>query len=277
MPSRILIKTTIPPTADDWHIGRFAMLGDELRAAGHSVTARDRDRGDAADDPDLARLEDFDQLWLLAVDVGRGLSDADAAAIRAFHASGGGLLLTRDHQDLGSSLLKLGAIGKTQCFQTQNPEPDPQRRQNDDTDTATITWPNYHSGANGDFQTVTAAGQRHPVAAGVDTLPSHPHEGTVAVPAELSDVARVILTGTSQTTGRPFSIAVAVEAADGRGRVLADSSFHHFADYNWNPQAGCPSFVTEPCGGALPANPEAAAQTRRYARNIAEWLGRETG
>ena len=270
MPAQILIKTTIPPTDDDWHIGRFAMLVETLRAAGHRVTARDRST--TADDADLAALGDFDQLWLLAVDAGNGLSDADAAAIRAFQARGGGLLLTRDHQDLGSSLLKLGPIGRTQCFQTGNPESDTARHCIDDTETAHISWPNYHSGANGDFQRVTALAPRHPVAVGIDTLPAHPHEGAVAVPGELAARARVILTGKSATTARDFPLAVAVEAQAGEGRVVADSSFHHFADYNWDPAAGCPSFVDEPCGTAITADPEAAAQARRYARNIAAWL-----
>lgn len=29
-PIRILLQTTIPPIADDWHIGRFSMLRDTL-------------------------------------------------------------------------------------------------------------------------------------------------------------------------------------------------------------------------------------------------------
>jgi hypothetical protein len=36
--ARILFQTTIPYTPDDWHVGRFELLADELRAAGHEVT-----------------------------------------------------------------------------------------------------------------------------------------------------------------------------------------------------------------------------------------------
>jgi len=273
MSSRILIKTTIPPTEDDWNIGRFSLLADELREAGHQVTARDRDPDAAGDDRDLAELDKYDQLWLLAVDVGNGLTDADAAAVRAFHERGGGLYLARDHQDLGSSLLKLGTIGRTQCFQSANPEPDPARHCIDDTETATISWPNYHSGSNGDVQPVTANEPVHPAVRGLDVLPAHPHEGAVTVPTELADHARVILTGRSETTGREHPIAVAVEPHDGAGPVIADSSFHHIADYNWNPNAGCPSFVTEPCGSRVVEDDRAAKQVRRYATNIADWLG----
>jgi len=275
MPSRILIKTTIQPTEDDWHVGRFALLADELRKAGHQVTARDRDPDERGNDRDLAELDKYDQLWLLAVDVGDGLTDADAAAVRAFHEHGGGLYLTRDHQDLGSSLLKLGTIGRTQCFQSANPEPDPERHCIDDVETPAISWPNYHSGSNGDAQRVTASEPVHPVANGLELLPSHPHEGTVTIPAELAEHARIILRGTSATTGRDSAIAAAVEPHDGVGPVIADSSFHHIADYNWNPNVGCPSFVTEPCGSTVVEDQRAAKEVRRYAKAIADWLGGE--
>lgn len=273
MPSRILIKTTIPTTEDDWHVGRFALLADELRKAGHQVTERDRDADEAGNDRDLVRLGDYDQLWLLAVDTGNGLSNADAEAVRAFHERGGGLYLTRDHQDLGSSLLKLGAIGRTQCFHSWNREPDESRWRDDDTETTHITWPNYHSGANGDVQHVAACEPVHPVAKDLRLLPAHPHEGAVTVPPELAGHARVILRGASAATGRDFPIAVAVEPFEGAGPVFADSSFHHIADYNWNPDVGCPSFVDEPCGHTVIEDARAAAEVRRYATAIAAWLG----
>ena len=56
------------------------------------------------------------------------------------------------------------------------------------------------------------------------------------------------------------------------GRVVSDSSFHHFCDYNWNPRMGCPSFVNEPPGAAVLARPDALDDTRQYVENIAAWL-----
>jgi len=56
------------------------------------------------------------------------------------------------------------------------------------------------------------------------------------------------------------------------GRALAHSSFHHFADYNWNTDAGCPSFVAEPPGDGIKQNPGALAHIRAYVRNAAIWL-----
>ena len=57
--SKILLQTTIAEHPDDWDIARFSLLADELRAAGHDVTARNRaNRGD--DDPVLSRLDELD-------------------------------------------------------------------------------------------------------------------------------------------------------------------------------------------------------------------------
>jgi hypothetical protein len=82
----------------------------------------------------------------------------------------------------------------------------------------------------------------------------------------------VIATGVSKVTGRVFNLAVAFEASDRGGRAIAQSTFHHFADYNWNTRAGAPSFVTEPPGHGMQTDPQALEDTRRYALNIARWL-----
>src|SRR5262245_61706750 len=136
--ARILLQTTIGDVADDWNVGRFSLLADELRAGGHDVTARNHDVGD---DAMLGALDalDYDQLWLLAVDTGDGLSSNDAAGIVRFRERGGGILTARDHHDLGSCLRALGSIGRMNHFHTQNPEPNPRR---DDEDNPGISWPN---------------------------------------------------------------------------------------------------------------------------------------
>src|SRR4051794_41938148 len=109
--SRILLQTTIAEHPDDWDISRFSLLTAELRAAGHQVIARNLvNRPD--DDPVLSHVDQlgYDQLWLLAVDVGDGLTDAEAEAIVRFRENGGGLLTARDHQDMGCCLCKLGSV-----------------------------------------------------------------------------------------------------------------------------------------------------------------------
>ena len=286
MPKKILLQTTIPTIADDWNIARFHLLSeflDRLRAPDGSklfeVTARDRDSG-AAPDSLLSRLDetDFDQLWLFAVDTGHGLTPEDCAAISRFRRRGKGLLVARDHMDLGSSICNLGGVGPANHFHTLNPESDPLRRRNDDPFTVAIQWPNYHSGANGDYQEICPLGDLHPLlrdpanpGRALRFLPAHPHEGAVSAPSGIAN-ARAIATGRSKVTGVDFNIAVAFEADGENGPAVAQSTFHHFADYNWDIGSGAPSFVDEPPGRSMAATPAALQSTKDYARNVALWL-----
>lgn len=289
---RILLQTTIPYTEDDWHIGRFSMLRDHLSGLSgpdglplFEVTARDRDPLGFPDGV-LSTLDSsgFDELWLFAVDTGDGLTAEDCQAIGRFRSRGGGLLVARDHMDLGSSVCTLGGVGAAHFFHTRNPDPDVTRHAIDDTATSYILWPNYHSGSNGDYQEIEPCLPVHPVLSDPDSaggairfLPSHPHEGAVGSPCNDSS-ARVIATGRSKQSGRPFNLAVAFEPSARQGPAIAASTFHHFADYNWDPSRGSPSFVSEPPGDRLARSPEAQRSTRRYATNLALWLaGESTG
>jgi hypothetical protein len=282
--SKILLQTTIPESADDWDISRFSLLTEELRAAGHDVTARNRE-ANGSDDPVLSRFDDldFDQLWLLAVDVGDGLGFADADAIRRFRENGGGVLTARDHEDLGSCLVSLGSLGAVNQFHDKTVDPSTMC---DDRDTPTISWPNYHSGSNGDYQPALACGPFHELlrttrtqSGRVEYFPAHPHEGWVS-----SDLpfATAIAQGRSTATGRRFNLAVALDGErcpDGRtmGRAIAESTFHHFADYNWDLDHGAPTFVTEPPGGQIKSDPTHLAVFKHYVRNLASWLHPEKG
>ena len=218
--SKILLQTTIVEHPDDWDISRFSLLADELRSAGHEVTARNRVRR-ADDDPMLSRLDelDYDQLWLMAVDIGDGLTAADAEAIMRFRENGGGVLTARDHQDLGSCLLGLGSLGEVNQFHEKNPDPSTMC---DDQDTPTISWPNYHSGANGDYQPVFADEPAHELlrttadASGrIEWFPAHPHEGAVSACVPVRHGARA---GPQHRTGRRFNLAVVLDGERGTGR-----------------------------------------------------------
>lgn len=279
--ARILLKTTIPPVADDWSIARFSLLQAELAAAGHEVTAHDRIEAQDGNDPDFDQLAEgaWDQLWLFAVDVTGALTAADCNAIRRFLARpGAGALLTRDHQDMGSCLLNLGLAGRAHNFHSQNPEVDVDRQCRDDVVTATLDWPNYHSGANGDYQQIEVLAPDHPLlAGGISRLPAHPHEGAVSVPPGAEAFAQVVARGRSLVSGRPFNLMVAIDrhaddSAAEVGRVVAEATFHRFADVNWDPSKGCPSFVTEAPGTGYARAPDALTEARAYARNIADWL-----
>jgi hypothetical protein len=284
--AKILLQTTIPPTADDWSIARFsrlrshlAGLRDELGATLFEVTARDR-APLGVPDPILSNLgdEDFDSLWLFAVDTGDGLTREDCDGIFRFRQRGGGILLARDHMDLGSSLCSLHGIGAAHHFHSKNIHPEASHQAIDDPYTASILWPNFHSGANGDFQEISIVEPLHavltdPQAPGgrIRFLPSHPHEGDVDAPRS-DPTARVIATGKSKVTGHVFDIAVAFEASADGGRAIAQSTFHHFVDYNWDISSGKPSFVTEEPGHTMADSSEARRSVQQYVANVALWL-----
>jgi hypothetical protein len=290
-PIRILLQSTIPTSEDDWDIKRFSLLRDYLASledeTGNKlfeVTARDRQTDSDEDDPVLSTLDesDFDEMWLFAVDIGNSLTPADCAGITAFRQRGGGLLVTRDHQDLGSSICTLGGVGSAHFFHTKNLDPNESRHCRDDSYTTNINWPNYHSGSNGDYQKITASEPIHPLLLNpatsgvIEFFPAHPHEGGVGAPSDAPS-SRVIATGTSKVTEKPFNLVVAFERTldeqhNWVGRAIAESSFHHFLDYNWNTDMGCPSFVEEPPGDGIKREPDALLDIKAYVRNLALWL-----
>jgi hypothetical protein len=107
-------------------------------------------------------------------------------------------------------------------------------------------------------------------------FPAHPHEGAVGVP-DGEEYARVIAVGQSRKTGRRFNLAVTFERAkDKQGRMLgrgiAEASFHHFVDYNWDTEKGAPSFVSEPPGDGFKREPNRLNDIKAYVRNLAIWL-----
>lgn len=291
-PINILVQTTIPAYPDDWNIDRFSLLRAQLASLTektgeplYNVTARNREVNADGNDKVLSVIDntDFDELWLFAVDSGTGLTVADCQGITRFRQRGGGLLTTRDHQDLGSSLCTLGGVGRAHFFHTKHPEPDETRHIRDDQGAQTISWPNYHSGSNGDYQRITAVKPVHELLKNskndsgvIEYFPAHPHEGAVGVPED-ENHANVIATGTSKVTGRPFNLIVAFESArdahgNRLGRAIAESSFHHLVDYNWDISTGCPSFLTEPPGDQIIRTPERLADIRTYVSNVARWL-----
>lgn len=279
-PIRVLLQTSIPQVADDWHVGRFSTLTELIGEVAH-VVARDRQPDRRGDDPVLSGLSraEFDEVWLIGVDGGEGPSARDCAAINAFHREGGGLLTARDHQNMGLWLRHLEGVGAANFFHREDCcEADPSRRAPDDRETPSISWPNYHSGRNGDFQRIIAA-QPHPLLERADApggrielFPTHPHEGAVGVP-DGDGRARTVARGRSAVTGREFDLVVAFDRTPAApGRAIAHSSFHHFADYNLDPSRGAPSFVTEPIGDGMLTEPRARADIRAYVHNAVRWL-----
>jgi hypothetical protein len=179
---------------------------------------------------------------------------------------------------LGCCLSRLGTLGVVNEFHDKSVDPSSMC---DDQDTPSISWPNYHSGANGDYQPVLAADPVHELlrtnrspSGRIECFPAHPHEGLVSA---TGPYATAIAQGRSTTTGRHFNLAVVIDgepAPDGRpmGRAVAESTFHHFADYNWDLDCGAPSFVSEPPGKQIKADPGRLEIFKNYVRNVATWL-----
>ena len=289
-PIHILLQTTIPAIEDDWNIERFSLLRNHLAAIAddngaplYKVTTRNREADADGNDAVLSVLDatDVDELWLFAVDSsGHGLTTADCEGITRFHQRGGGILTTRDHHDLGVSLCSLGGVGRAHFFHSRNTDPDSSHHVRDDVDTPSIDWPNYHSGANGEYQRITPVEPVHELlrtANGeIEYFPSHPHEGAVGVPDD-EDEARVIARGTSKVTGRGFNLIVTFERrpdshGNTLGRAIAESSFHHLVDYNWNTSMGSPTFVLEPPGDEIERDPSRLSDIKTYVANAARWL-----
>lgn len=224
----------------------------------------------------------FGQAWIFGVDGGgeSGLTPRETESLHRFYEDGGGIMLTRDHHDMGCALVRIGDVGAVHCFQMVLPEEDESRRRADD-DNAEIGWPNYHSGKNGAFQAIEPVDPRHPLLEGVRLLPAHPHEGALRTP--VGGAGRAVARGRSQKTGNDFILVVAFghPPAEGRPprRAVAHSSFHHFADYNLDVSAGAPSFVIDPVASPEEVAPEGPAEARRYWTNLALWLSerREQG
>lgn len=288
--TKILLQTTIPFTENDWHIARFSLLKEHLESLKnetgenlYEITTRNIEKDAEGNDAVLSRLDEtnFDQLWLFAVDTGDGLTKTDCAGMTKFRQKGGGIFSTRDHQDLGSSLCTLGGIGAAHYFHTNNCDPDENRNCRDDEFTTNINYPNYHSGANGDYQKIEPVGEPHELlkrlnGSTIEYFPAHPHEGGVGIP-ENDTSARVIAKGKSKVTDNDFNLIVAFEHSEDAhgnklGRAIAESSFHHLVDYNWNIEKGCPDFVEESPGNGYKQNPQMLEDIKIYVANLAKWL-----
>ncbi len=284
-PKSILLQTTIPYTADDWHIDRFSLLTDVLRSqkdedgnALYEIIARNREVGSDGLDPILSTLDssNFDQLWLFALDMGDGLTKEECEAITSFNKRGGGILSARDHFDMGSSLCTLGGVGSAHYFHSKQREPDESRHRRDDIHTRNIDWPNYHSGANGNFQRINVVEHelmKREDGSLIEYFPAHPHEGAVGVPND-ADAAIVVAQSKSKITDREFNVVVAFDPYERDGRAIAHSSFHHLVDYNWNPEMECPTFVEEPPGDEYRTAPQRLNDIKQYVANAARWLSR---
>jgi len=253
--AKILLQTTVRKNEGTWHAERFSEAVSVLRDDGHEVVARDREPAADGADPILSSLaeSDFDELWLIAVERANGLAPADVRGILRFRERGGGVLTARDRENLGTSLLNLGALGLVNNFSAYNRERGRRFVR--------------HSGDVGDYQRIVplepvheVLRTRHSPSGTIEYFPAHPHEGAISVPKNVP-YARAIAAATNVEDGRSFNLAIAIEnerVAGGRtcGRAIAVSSLHHLADTDWT----------------LARQREHLEVYKDYIRNIARWL-----
>lgn len=116
-------QTTTPARPNDWSTDSLTLLREYLASLTEDgtrlgVVARNREVAPGTPDPQLSRLDesDFDELWLFALDSGDGITAEECEGITRFRERGGGILTTRDHQDIGSSLCTLGGVGLAHFF-----------------------------------------------------------------------------------------------------------------------------------------------------------------
>ncbi len=282
-PTQALLLSTIATDPNDWHIGRFSLLGDMIRAAGlefdpaFDLTISDYPKDDALRKALQADLLSgrFGQIWLIAPDMDNGPDPSFFRALESAVKAGCDLVIARDHTDLGSCLLELQGclndVGQTQTFQRSWPDL-PEDREYADDASASITTPCVVTGQNGGVQ-ICRQRADHPLLnfasmiPGHLVIPAHPHEGVIR-PVGMSQT--VLLSSFSITSGREQNTAV-VDESPGRGMVLHHSTFHHFADYNLDVSAGAPDFVLDPPSSQIADSPVLSNDIKAYVRSVVHY------
>ena len=208
--ARILLQTTIVDIADDWNVGRFSLLAEELRRAGHDVTARNRDTSEV--DPTLSR-----STRSTTTCSGSWPSTPAAASPRRRGGDppvprrGGGVVTARDHHDLGSCLPSLGSIGRVNHFHTENPEPNARattRTTPASRGPTTTRAPTATTSGCSSTNRCTSCCARRTASGHIEWFPAHPHEGAVSA---TTSVRHVVGRGRSIVTRRYFNLAVCLD------------------------------------------------------------------
>jgi hypothetical protein len=241
---------------------------------------------------DDIELEDFDELWLFGISSGNALSAQETAAVEAFIDGGGGVLHTGDHASLGQgiagSIKRVGAMRQypapaaspTVWNNTLRPGADGLYQfadQSDDVPQA-IRLRYYHAWT---FVPLLRRNKYpHPVLCGksgpIRIFPDHQHEGEAVAPGTypaatwpskngFQPKVEVVAWGRIQSPdadqGREVGLVSTYNGhAANVGRIVADSTWHHWFDINLD-------------GFAATAAGQARLKTiEEYFLNVAAWL-----
>lgn len=259
---------------------------------------------------DQINWADYDELWLFGLSgFPSVLSAAEISAVTNFMNTGGGVLVTGDHEDLGAAIgssipragkLRAWAIGTAppvgggDQHSTLREGHDPGFVFNDQSDDVpqVIRYRTYP--VLGRPWAYTWLRQRpHPILCGpdgpIDVLPDHMHEGIITIPANFPNnewpsknglqpkpeviAWAKIVDPVLNKSGTEFPV---LGAYDGHtadvGRIIADATWHHWFDINLIGEGGAVS--GDAAGFDVPTISGQAAlkKIEAYFLNVAIWL-----
>lgn len=250
-------------------------------------------------------LKNFDQVWLFAISPSGPISASEVTAIGKYMNEGGGLFATGDHGFLGNAMCGNISRVKDMRYWSDTPvgsnndtnEVSMTGRRRNDTN---MPRPGNASANTFDHQSDSfpqriavrtfGGGKPHPLlsistnirpSGIIDIMPDHPHEGeckpTTSFTVNGMSIATQII-ATSFVTGGNIAAGKAatdphcfpsISVFDGRtanvGRIVVDSTWHHFVNINLN-------------GGSSGLSGLTAAQFKviqQYYMNISTWMTRK--
>lgn len=249
-------------------------------------------------------LNDFDQVWLFAISSGGSIAVNEINAIEDYMDNGGGLFATGDHGSLGRTMCGNIPRVQDMRFWNNTPvgstndtnEVSMSGRRRNDTNQprpGSSTANTFDHQSDDIPQTIAVRtfqnGMPHPLlsikkalrpSGIIDIMPDHPHEGEAApetsftvngvnVPTQIIATSFVVGGNTSGgKDGTDPHCFPSIAVWDGRqakvGRIVIDSTWHHFVNINLN-GAGSSQ------GGLTAADFEVV---RNYYMNIAKWMTR---
>ncbi len=249
-------------------------------------------------------LTDFDQVWLFGIDPGTPISVAENTAIETYMNGGGGLFATGDHGSLGSAMCgnitRVKDMRHWNDFPNSLPDTNEVsmggRRRNDTNaprpDNSIANTFDHQSDAYPQSIGVKLFGSSflpHPLlsirtsvrpSGIIDIMPDHPHEGEckpettftfggMAIPTQIISASFVNGGNTSggKDSADPHCFA-SISVWDGRlanaGRIVIDSTWHHFVNINLNGSGSAQSGLSAADFGVV----------QKYYMNIATWMSR---
>ncbi|QOG00794.1 hypothetical protein [Flavobacterium sp. MDT1-60] len=215
-------------------------------------------------------LNNFDQVWLFGINSGAGLPSDELAKVEDYMNNGGGLFATGDHGTLGSSMCSniprvkdmrhWADFGANEVGMTQPRRNDTNRPKAGDA--TSLYFDNQSDNIPQNISVrIFGTGLPHPLlsikksvrpSGLIDIMPDHPHEGECkpetsftanGVTVSTQNIATSFVLGGSTVGGGAKALTIphsfsSIAVWDGRlanvGRIVVDSTWHHFVNVNLN-------------------------------------------